>query len=81
MLSPTFFINVFYLVLFCIHVCVDDVIEKKNIFLYDAKKPHDCLIYIIKLVKSKANKLIKQSTLKTELFKMIKTVSKTKTDT
>ena len=29
MLSPTFFINVFYLVLFCIHVCVDDVIEKK----------------------------------------------------
>ena len=30
MLSPTFFINVFYLDLFCIHVCVDDVIEKKN---------------------------------------------------
>ena len=28
MLSPTFFINVFYLDLFCIHVCVDDVIEK-----------------------------------------------------
>ena len=23
------FINVFYLVLFCIHVCVDDVIKKK----------------------------------------------------
>ena len=30
MLSPTFFINVFYLDLFCIHVCVDDVIEKKK---------------------------------------------------
>ena len=29
MLSPTFFINVFYLDLFCIHVFVDDVIEKK----------------------------------------------------
>ena len=29
MLSPTCFINVFYLVLFCIHVCVDDVIEKR----------------------------------------------------
>ena len=28
MLSPTFFINVFYLVLFCVHVCVDDVMEK-----------------------------------------------------
>ena len=24
------FINAFYLVLFCIHVCVDDVIEKKK---------------------------------------------------
>ena len=24
------FINVFYLVLFCIYVCVDDVIEKKS---------------------------------------------------
>ena len=35
MLSLTFII-VFYLVLFCIHVCVDDAIEKekkkKNIF-------------------------------------------------
>ena len=30
MLSPTFFINVFYLVLFCIHVCVDDVIKNKT---------------------------------------------------
>ena len=30
MLSPMFFINAFYLVLFCIHVCVDDVIEKKS---------------------------------------------------
>ena len=24
------FINVFYLVLFCVHVCVDDVIKKKK---------------------------------------------------
>ena len=24
------FINVFYLVLFCIHICVDDVIKKKK---------------------------------------------------
>ena len=24
------FIDVFYLVLFCIHVCVDDVIKQKN---------------------------------------------------
>ena len=31
MLSPTFFINVFYLDLFCIHVCVDDVLEKKKL--------------------------------------------------
>ena len=29
-MSPIFFINVFYLVLFCIHVWVDDVIEKKK---------------------------------------------------
>lgn len=29
MLSAMFFINVFYLALFCLHVCVDDVIEKK----------------------------------------------------
>ena len=27
------FINVFYLVLFCIHVCVDDVIKKNDILL------------------------------------------------
>ena len=25
------FINVFYLVLFCIHVCVDDIIKKKKL--------------------------------------------------
>ena len=30
MLSPTCFINVFYLVLFCIHVCVDGVIKKQQ---------------------------------------------------
>ena len=29
-MSPIFFINVFYLVLFFIHVWVDDVIEKKK---------------------------------------------------
>ena len=27
------FINAFYLALFCIHVCVDDVIKKKDSFL------------------------------------------------
>ena len=30
MLCPTFFINVFYLVLFCIHVCVDTFMENKQ---------------------------------------------------
>ena len=30
MLSTTFFVSVLYLVLFCIHVCIDDVIEKKT---------------------------------------------------
>ena len=30
MLCPTFFINVFYLVLFCIHVCVDAFMENKQ---------------------------------------------------
>ena len=30
-LSPTFFINVFYLVSFFISVCVDNVIERKSV--------------------------------------------------
>ena len=34
MLSLTFFVNVFYLVLFCIHVCVDDVIEKNTLLIF-----------------------------------------------
>ena len=35
MLSPKFFINVFYyLVLPCIHVCVDYVTEKLYIYIY-----------------------------------------------
>ena len=39
MLSPRFFINVFYyLVLPCIHVCVDYVIEKLYIYIYILEK-------------------------------------------
>ena len=36
MLSPAFFINLFYLVLFCIYVCVDDV--KKKYIMFEPKK-------------------------------------------
>ena len=31
MLNPTIFVDVFYLVLFCIHVCVDDIKNKKTL--------------------------------------------------
>ena len=34
MSSPAFFINVFYLILFCIHVCVDDDTEKKGLKVF-----------------------------------------------
>ena len=37
MLSPTLFTDVFYLVLFCIYVCKDDVIGKKKRWLILAK--------------------------------------------